>query len=253
MLGAAAGDILGQAFGGDGYNRFRRSVRDQYKWATRYEPGLIAARLRGTVRGAKEAGIHPLLAMGANASGSPVMMGQPQSQNRGQRIGGAVSRAFERNAEFRMQHDLIRAQAELSRARSLEQALSNDTEEPAHEIVTAQSEAADPNDPTSVAKRPDGKGEPVWREVEWIKGWPKVEIQGKELSENFENPVMALAFWKRNYKRLTLPMLRELHRSIPFGALQLTIMKRIYELTKGNVKTYKLRPTDKYEWDQISG
>ena len=67
-INTAANISGGNMFGGDGYNRFRRSTRDSYKWATRYEPGLISARIQGHVDGARKAGLHPLFALGGGMS-----------------------------------------------------------------------------------------------------------------------------------------------------------------------------------------
>lgn len=195
---AAGADILGSAFGGDGYNRFRRSIRDQYKWATRYEPGLIAARLKGTVRGAKEAGIHPLLAMGANASGSPVMMGQPESRNRAGEVSGAISRAAIRQSDYLAQKELVLAQAELSRSRAIEGALSNDTTQAWNNsgggrTALKPQQQADPGRNEAHGAIPEQSTTEIspWRKVRW--GDQDIWVLLEDMESFTENPLKLLA------------------------------------------------------------
>ena len=198
MLGAAAGDILSSTFGGDGYSRWKRQLRKQYQYATRYEPGLIAARLGGTVRGAKEAGIHPLLALGGNVSGSPTMIGQPESQNRGQRIGGAVSRALERNAQYQLEKDLVLAQAQLSTARAAEAALSNDTGQAWNQSGGARTalksgQQPDPGRNEAHGAIPEQSTTEIspWRKIRW--GSQDIWVLLEDMESFTENPVKLLA------------------------------------------------------------
>ena len=72
-LGFSAGPVsagisgLGQ---GSGYRRTNRRIRKDYQYAARYQPEVIAANIKGAVRGAHEAGLHPLFALGSGLGDS---------------------------------------------------------------------------------------------------------------------------------------------------------------------------------------
>lgn len=120
---SAGADILGGAFGrGNSIGRqasaVRRLGRNQLQVdmeRARYMPSQI-------VQGAKDAGIHPLVAMGAGGAlgGSTPVPAQPETGGWRSDAMRAVSRHYQRMAEIRAQTDLIDKQAEASRARALE-------------------------------------------------------------------------------------------------------------------------------------
>lgn len=125
---SAGASILSSAFGGDGAEK--RAARRGWQNAIKYQPELLASNIQGIVGGARRAGIHPLLALGASPGGGgmpgPVGMAG-QSDSKESRAASAISEHFERVASMRAQTELTEAQAELSRARTMEHQFSNDT------------------------------------------------------------------------------------------------------------------------------
>lgn len=131
---SAGASVLGGAFGGgsDGYNTYRSHYRkmrhNQLNWDILQAKMMPAAMAEG----ARNAGLHPLFALGGGMSSggsggvSPPMAGQ---SNRGNRLSDAVEsaqRAYQQQALYQAEKDLIDSQAELARSRALEQVTSND-------------------------------------------------------------------------------------------------------------------------------
>ena len=196
LIGAGS-QIAGSLFGGDGYSRWKRQLRKQYEYAQRYEPGLIGARLKGTVQGAKAAGIHPLLAMGANASGSPVLQGQPDSPNRAQNVGSAIAEAMYQISDQRASAELVRAQADLSRARAMEHQLSNDTNQalsnPPGNAPLKSGQVRRPGENTAhVPNVPEQSLDEMspWRKLRW--GDQEIWVLAEDMESLLDNPLKAI-------------------------------------------------------------
>lgn len=109
----------GLSFGinNDSYRSANRRLRKDYQYAARYQPGITAANaganLRGTVKAAQRAGLHPLFALGGSAGGSaPAFVGAQESGN----VGGSFSSKRIRPEEAAMiresnaRTDLLKAQ-----------------------------------------------------------------------------------------------------------------------------------------------
>lgn len=71
--GSLAGGIgagLGSMLGGSGYGRWKRQQRKLYKYQLRYQPGIERANILAKVQAYKDAGLHPLAALGISSGGA---------------------------------------------------------------------------------------------------------------------------------------------------------------------------------------
>lgn len=122
---SAGASILGGAFGGKGQSiaKMKRDYRIGRQQEDKY--GGIGQR----VRQAKEAGLHPLFALGANLGSSPSFStaGQSARGSAAQQGLEGVARAAGSYGRNQTQLDLVHAQNQSSALRLAEHALSNDT------------------------------------------------------------------------------------------------------------------------------
>ena len=128
--------ILGSAFG---RKRNRHSVGELARRAARTESIIYGRRFKSIVAGAKAAGIHPLAALGSSAgSGGPgVMVGQNDSGGWKADAMQHVSKFFGRMQEINAQKELTEAQAELSRARAIENSAAGQSATESHPLEIA--------------------------------------------------------------------------------------------------------------------
>lgn len=155
---SAGAQLLGGAFGsGDGYNTYRSHARKltqalnhlnwrqqvrAYKWLSPREDARSLRMLRKStlaqVQGAREAGLHPLFALGGgSASVSPTVTagapqggslppGQPRTGSFAQDALAAVSAHYARVAGYRAQADLLEQQNKASQLKLAAHQVSND-------------------------------------------------------------------------------------------------------------------------------
>lgn len=121
-LGAIAGGILGDAFGGDTRARFHEGdARKQYKLAEEF------TGFQARVNQAKAAGLHPLFAMGSSGGSSPGFAIPGQSRQ-GSFAKKAIAEAGTRmGSALADKTQLVNAQAALSAVELARHSLSNDT------------------------------------------------------------------------------------------------------------------------------
>lgn len=159
---SAGASILDGAFGRSKGNPAKKSWQYQFKYGLPYANRQAEQDefwrnrvIQGRVKDAKAAGLHPLFAMGApsiGGGGSPSFSIPGQSE-RGSGISNAVTaaqKAYQGQALYTAQKDLVEAQAELSRARALEQVTSNDN---AEEIMSRAPHGPDFNPKRQELKR----------------------------------------------------------------------------------------------------
>ena len=149
-------DILGSAFG---RKRNRHSVGELARRAARTESIIYGRRFKSIVAGAKAAGIHPLAALGSSAGqgGPGVMVGQSDSGGWKSEAMQGVSKFFGRMQAINAKTELTEAQAELSRARALENSAAGQSVTEAHPLE--KSADGIPQRPTVVPEAEAHKGE----------------------------------------------------------------------------------------------
>lgn len=132
LIGSGA-DILSTAFGGDSISRAKRMAREEYKYQHRYGPWVQDAMIKGRVQAVKEAGLHPLFALGGGggsmSAGVPFTGGGEAGSSKSaavRSIGSRLENAMIRANDKKLEKELAEAQAELATARALEGVLSND-------------------------------------------------------------------------------------------------------------------------------
>lgn len=229
---SAGAEILGGAFGGDSYGRQKRMLRKQYKYALRYQPQITRADLLAKVGAAKEAGLHPLFALGAGgANTSPAfsMPGQAKTGSFAQDALRGVSRHYSRMADLEAQKELTMAQAALSATRVAERSLSNDTTAPwadrhpdlevgsiprqqarkFDDVVKLEPDVQRTRDSTDSSR--SAARNPAWMQVEiWPGAFVDVPWSEEGFAESLENlPALALTLarnsavgYRRVYRQL---------------------------------------------------
>lgn len=124
---AAGGDVLGGVLGGVfGKKNKGPSIGKQKRHALDYD----RRRIKAITDGAKDAGIHPLVALGATGGGFSPTISVPGQSSWGDVIGDAVSRFAGAGAEY-MQQD---ADQEAWDDRQFEKILRENTPEPPSEM-----------------------------------------------------------------------------------------------------------------------
>lgn len=197
--------LAGSFGGGGGYSRSKRLMRKQYQYATRYEPGLIAARLKGTVDGARAAGLHPLFAMGGGVpSGGPgVMPGQSETGGQQSQAALGFAELLLRLDEKRESTDQARQQAMNTAMRIIERKMTNDNLA-SQQLLDAEKQKARLHPlqelkPAEVS--PHGKHREqnltergVWHKFRY--GNQDIWLPIEEISELLENPLKIFGFAK---------------------------------------------------------
>ncbi len=198
---AGANLVSGFGSGSRQHRRNKSLMRKSYKYATQYEPGLIKARMRGAVEGAKEAGLHPLFALGGGAmsGGGPSVAPAGQSETGGAQtdaVMGLVQTLLDIQGK-RESSDQARQQAMNSAMRVIEHKMNSDNlaSDTLMELAR-QKKALNPMQeykPGEVqAHRKDRTEQSqnkrrVWHMYEY--GPHKVWLPIEEISELLENPV----------------------------------------------------------------
>lgn len=133
MLASTGANILAGAFGGGGSGTPNLSMgRERYQRRGLYalENENIGNRLKATVDGAKAAGLHPLFAMGAGATGGGQFSmpgGQQQQGSFAKDALSAVGKSFAQIANYQAQADLVEKMNQLEKTQRADRELSNDT------------------------------------------------------------------------------------------------------------------------------
>lgn len=247
---------------GQSRNDVRKQLRTQYRHALQYQPAInranTTANFLGTVDAAREAGLHPLFALGGGASsgGAPAFAGG--TENTG--IKGQVSSKAIR-AQEAAQVRLTAAQAKYWEAKANEVLWgfedaknaaitrangANNARQDLFQVNPAQVTASDPNDASTEA----GPETPGWKLVQYgdPKKWPAIYVMGGQLSENFEDPISAQMFWNKNASRLTLPMLRYFYEVSPAGQVREGVSWMIRRLKAAKFKGPK-KPAKTWEYE----
>jgi hypothetical protein len=128
---SAGASILSNAFGSgsSGMSTQRSQARKLRMQAYKQDRRHYEKMYLSHVKGAKAAGLHPLFALGSGGGGSSPGIAIPGQSERGSFASDAVQAAqsaYQQHSLYERQKDLIDAQAELARARTLEQVTSND-------------------------------------------------------------------------------------------------------------------------------
>lgn len=126
LIGAGA-DILSGAFGRGGNNI---NYPHHNYWMGQQQAQLNKQGLLGTVEGAREAGLHPLFALGGGKHGGSAGQVIPGQSSKGSfaRDGlSAIASHFYRLAEYQARTNLVQAQREGSAEATSSNQISNDT------------------------------------------------------------------------------------------------------------------------------
>lgn len=201
-LGLSGLNVIGNLGSGSRQHRRNKSLmRKSYEYATKYEPDLIKARLRGSVEGAREAGLHPLFALGggAMAGGGPSVSPAGQSDTGSamtEAIMGLVSTILNIQNK-RESNDQAKQQSLNSAMRVIEHKMTTDNlaSDRLLELARQQRQLNPMQEykPGEVQAHRKGRTEQsqnerrVWHLYEY--GPHKVFLPIEEISELLENPV----------------------------------------------------------------
>lgn len=202
QIGLGSAGLLNEAFGNplgsDSVNFRGKYYRKQMKNRTEYEPGLIsankAASITGAVKGAKEAGLHPLFALGASGGSSPSFQIPGQSPKGDFKADGLIA-ALGGMADRR--NDLVMAQLTASALEVAKNATSNDAAQTFKVDMSPLNAPYQELDPGKV--QPGRAGQPernlserrIWTDAWVYPGQKKpLKIPAEEVSEIFESAVL---------------------------------------------------------------
>jgi len=148
IAGAAT---VGSAFlnnSGGSYRARNRDLRKQYKYQERYLPRIASAQFQQRVKDAKDAGLHPLAALGiARSSGgpasSPIIPGQNQT-------GSAISEGLRTGLQIHGQNQARKHAGQIAELQLDEQRLRNEwlATQIANDRIKAGAAAANAQRPT---------------------------------------------------------------------------------------------------------
>lgn len=213
-----------------------------YEQALEYQPKLEAAHYQAL----RDAGLHPAFTGGQQGGGGQILAGGTAGYGGGATSDSGVAsfkvankyEALINEANLGLiaaRTDEIQERTEASRAARA--GLGNNIDNIV-EVVPDRQIARDPKDSSKTAGN-----HPGWSTKEVSPGIT-FDFLGEEISENFENPVMALAFLERNEKKIAWYGLQHLYNKNP-ATYAKKIITWLYKMAKkpGN----KLAQSRKYD------
>lgn len=274
LISAGAG-ILGGAFGGDGVN----TARGQSSWAADLQGRMDKRNMRyyrrhlekapsAMVKGAREAGLHPLFAMGASgytppaSGGSAGIPGQSPSGSFARDALSELSRHFLRVSEMRAAGDLIDAQNRRSILSKQENASSNDTQQAlADQYVLDKDQELKKGEVMAYEKRHPEQNKNVISPMTKMRiGSQTLQIPVEEADTIMEDPVAAAAaaYTYHGNKNIDWPLLfQEYRHGTAATPRQVTGgTKRMFERMEklhAERRSAKRRSAKKYRtWDDLN-
>lgn len=259
---------LGDMFGGNTFASYKRNLREQYrqygKYGARANRAYQAQHIQGLVEGARQAGMHPLFALGGGTGGGAGSMPVPiGATGAGPSVSGgaAVSNKAIRSEEMLLvasQTKMFDKQAEMYDALAKKALSEIPGNQDGAKVTTEVTEIVDPRRRT--ASRPDdpsieaGKKGPAWTPMAVFKDGPEFLVPGGQLSEAFDNLGMAMLFMAKNWKAVNYYGWKKLASVMPHARAAKMVMQaaRKYYLqhrkqnSRSNARSYPLPSNGAY-------